>query len=41
MSTYSKRLQPALQNLQTCCSVVPSEKITRKAGDDAAENLQL
>ena len=39
MSTYSNRLQPALQNL-TCCSVVPPEKITHKASD-AAENLQL
>jgi len=43
MSTYSNRLQPALQNLQiiiTCRSVVPPEKITHKASD-VAENLQL
>jgi len=39
MSTYSNRLQPGLQNI-TCCSVVPPEKITRKASD-TAENLQL
>ena len=39
MSTYSNRLQPALQNLQVLfgCS---AEKITRKASD-VAENLQL
>jgi len=41
MSTYSNRLQPALQNLIiTCCSLVPPEKITREASD-VAENLQL
>jgi len=42
MFKYSNRLQPTLQNLPIirCCSVVPPEKITRKASD-AAENLQL
>jgi len=36
MSTASSSPEPII----TCCSVVPPEKITRKASD-AAENLQL
>jgi len=33
MSTYSNRLQPPKPAIITCCSVVPPEKITRKATD--------